>query len=52
MKLQKNRKRSNHIYNTVYSKMKLFQPNKIVGIHTENMKFLLKSHVIKTIFLQ
>ena len=39
MKLQKNRKSSDHIHNTVYSKMKLFQPNKIVGIHIENIKF-------------
>ena len=40
MKLQKNRKSSDHIHNTVYSKMKLLQPNKIVGIHIENIKFL------------
>ena len=39
MKLQKNRKRSDHIHNTVYSKMKLIQPNKIVEIHIENIKF-------------
>ena len=38
MKLQKNRKSSDHIHNTVYSKMKLCQPNKI-GIHIENIKF-------------
>ena len=38
MKLQKNRKISDHIHN-VYSKMKLLQPNKIVGIHIENIKF-------------
>ena len=39
MKLQKNRKSSDHVDNTVYSKMKLFQPNKIVGIYIENIKF-------------
>ena len=39
MKLQKNRKSSDHIHNTVYIKIKLFQPNKIVGIHIENIKF-------------
>ena len=35
MKLQKNRKSSDHIHNTVYSKMKLLQPS---GIHIENIK--------------
>ena len=40
MKLQKNTKSSNRIHNTVYSKIKLSQPNKTVGIHTENIKFL------------
>ena len=40
MKLQKNRKISDHIHNAVYIKMKLLQPNKIVGIHIENIKFL------------
>ena len=39
MKLQKNRRSSDHIHNTVYSKMKLLQPSKIVGIHIENTKF-------------
>ena len=39
MKLQKNRKSSDHIHNTVHSKMKLLQSNKIVGIHIENIKF-------------
>ena len=39
MKLQKNRKRSDHIHNTGYSKMKLLQHYKIVGIHIENIKF-------------
>ena len=39
MKLQKNRKNSDHIHNTVYSKMKLLQPNKIAGIHIQNKKF-------------
>ena len=39
MKLQKNRKSSDHIHDTVYSKMKLLQPNKIVAIHIENIKF-------------
>ena len=32
MKLQKNRKSSDHIQNTVYSKMKLLHPS---GIHSE-----------------
>ena len=36
MKLQKNRKSSDYIHNTVYSKMKLLQPS---GIHIENIKF-------------
>ena len=36
MKLQKNRKGSDHIHNTVYSKMKLLQP---FEIHIENIKF-------------
>ena len=45
MKLQKNRKGSDHIPNTVYSKTKLLQPS---GIINENIK----SHVIKTISLQ
>ena len=36
MKLQKNRKGSDHIHNTVYSKMKLLQPS---GIYIENIKF-------------
>ena len=36
MKLQKNRKSSDHIHDTVYSKMKLLQPS---GIHIENIKF-------------
>ena len=35
MKLQKNRKDNDHIYNNVYSKMKLLQPS---GIHIENIK--------------
>ena len=35
MKLQKNRKSSDHIHNTVYSKMKLLQPSEI---HIENTK--------------
>ena len=39
MKLQKNGKCSDHIHSTVYSKMNLLQPNKIVGIHIENIKF-------------
>ena len=39
MKLQKNRKSSDHIHNTVYSKIKLLQSNKIVEIHIENIKF-------------
>ena len=39
MKLQKNRESSDHIHNTVYSKVKLFLPNKIVWIHVENIKF-------------
>ena len=40
MELQKNRKSSDHIHhNTVDSKIKLFQPNKSVGIHIENIKF-------------
>ena len=38
MKLKKNRKSSDHIHNTVYSIIKLLQPNKIVGIHIENIK--------------
>ena len=37
MRLQKNRKSSDHIHITVYSKMKLLQPNKIAGIHIENI---------------
>ena len=36
MKLQKNRKISEHIPNTVYSKMKLLQTS---GIYIENIKF-------------
>ena len=36
MKLQKNRKRGDHIHNTVNSKMKLLQPS---GIYIENIKF-------------
>ena len=36
MKLQKNRKSSDHIHNTVYSKMKLLEPS---GIYIENIKF-------------
>ena len=36
MKLQKNRKSSDHIHNTVYSKMKLLQPSRI---HIENINF-------------
>ena len=36
MKLQKNRKSSDHIHNTVYSKIKLLQPS---GIYIENIKF-------------
>ena len=36
MRLQKNRKRSDRIHNTVYNKMKLLQPS---GIHFENIKF-------------
>ena len=36
MKLQKNRKSSDHIHNTVYSKMKLLQPS---GIYIINTKF-------------
>ena len=39
MELQKNRKSSDHIHNTVDSKIKLLQPNKSVGIHIENIKF-------------
>ena len=39
MKLQKNRKNSDHIHNAVSSKMKLLQPDKIVGINIENIKF-------------
>ena len=35
MKLLKNRKSSDHIHNTVYSKVKLLQ---IPGIHIENIK--------------
>ena len=38
MKLQKNRKSSDHIHNTVYSKIKLLQPNKIVGIKISPLK--------------
>ena len=37
MRLQKNRKSSDHIHNTLYSKMKLLQPS---GIHIEKIKFL------------
>ena len=36
MKLQKNRKSSDHIHNTVYSKIKLLQPS---GIYIKNIKF-------------
>ena len=36
MKLQKNKKSSDHIGNTVYNKMKLLQPSEI---HFENIKF-------------
>ena len=36
MKLQKNRKSSDHIHNTVYSKIKLLQPS---GIYIKNKKF-------------
>ena len=36
MKLQKNRKSSDHIDNTIYSKMKLLEPSEI---HIENIKF-------------
>ena len=36
MKLQKNRKNSDHIHNTVYSKMNLLQPS---GMLIENIKF-------------
>ena len=36
MKLQKNRKSSDHIRNTVYNKMKLLQPSEI---HIKNIKF-------------
>ena len=36
MKLQKNRKSSDHIHNTVYSKLKLLEPS---GIHIKNIKF-------------
>ena len=36
MKLQKNRKSRDHIYNTVYSKMKLLQPSEI---RIRNIKF-------------
>ena len=39
MKLKKNRKSSDHIHDTIYSKMKLLQPYKIVGIHIENINF-------------
>ena len=49
MKLEKNTKSSDYIHYTVHSKMKLLQPSEI---HTENINFPLKSHVIKTIFLQ
>ena len=35
MKMEKTRKNSDHIHNTVYSKMKLLQPS---GIHVENIK--------------
>ena len=37
--MEKTRKNSDHIHNTVYSKMKLLQANKIAGIHIENIKF-------------
>ena len=37
MKLQKNRRSSDHIHNTIYSKMELLQPSEI---HIENIKFL------------
>ena len=36
MKLQKSRKSSDHIHNTVHSKTKLLQPSEI---HIENIKF-------------
>ena len=36
MKLQKNRKSSDHIHNTAYSKMKLLESS---GINIENIKF-------------
>ena len=36
MKLQKNRKSSDHIHNTACSKMKLLQP---CGIDNENIRF-------------
>ena len=36
MKLQTNRKSSDHIHNTVYSKIKLLQPS---GIYIKNIKF-------------
>ena len=39
MKLQENGRSSDHIHDTVYIKMKLFQSNKIVGVHIENIKF-------------
>ena len=32
MKLQKNRKSSDHIHNTWYSKLKLLQPTKILTL--------------------
>ena len=35
MKLQKNRKSSDHIHNAIYSKMKLLQTS---GIYIENIK--------------
>ena len=49
MKLQQNRESSDHIHNTVNSKMKLLGP---FGISIENKNFPLKSHAIETIFLQ
>ena len=35
MKLQKNRRSSDHIHNAIYSKMELLQPS---GIYIENIK--------------
>ena len=35
MKLQQNRRSSDHIHNTIYSKMELLQPS---GIYIENIK--------------